>query len=94
MTAVDPERLFFMGHSNKTRRSKTKFTPPELAARWGIDTAKVHAWIRSGELGAIDASTRKGGRPRYLVDLIDITEFEQRRAVNPSLAPPTGEKDA
>lgn len=61
--------------------TRTKITPPELAARWGIDPAKVLTWIRSGELRAIDASTRQGGRPRFLIDEKDIELFELRRAV-------------
>jgi hypothetical protein len=61
--------------------ARTKTSPPELAARWGIDPAKVLTWIRNGELRAIDAATRPGGRPRYLIDEADITVFEARRAV-------------
>lgn len=34
---------------------RTKLSPPELAKRWGIDPAKVIAWIHSGELRAINA---------------------------------------
>ncbi|MGE0535211.1 MAG: helix-turn-helix domain-containing protein [Pirellulales bacterium] len=60
-----------------------KQTPPQIAKRWGVSTDKVLAWIRSGELPAIDASTRRGGRPRYLVDVSDLAEFESRRAVVP-----------
>ncbi|MFL5242979.1 MAG: helix-turn-helix domain-containing protein [Gemmataceae bacterium] len=61
---------------------RTKLTPPELAYRWGISPDKVLAWIRAGELRAIDASTRRG-RPRYLIDISDIVSFEQRREVDP-----------
>lgn len=68
--------------------SCTKISPPKLAKRWGIDPAKVLTWIRVGELRAIDASSRQGGRPRYLIDERDIEAFEQRRAVasSPALA--------
>ena len=65
----------------------TKITPPELAKRWGIDPAKVLTWIRAGELRAIDASTRPGGRPRYLIDERDVAAFEERRAVCSSPRP-------
>ena len=61
--------------------SRTKITPPELARRWGIDVHKVHAWIKRGELRAIDASERVGvGRPRYLIDEADIAAFEEKRS--------------
>ncbi len=61
---------------------RTKITPPEVARLWGIRPSKVLAWIRSGELRAIDASERPGvGRPRYRIDLADLADFERRRAV-------------
>jgi excisionase family DNA binding protein len=68
-------------------RSKRKLTPPEVAALWGVSPDKVTAWIHSGELRAIDASTRAGERPRFLIDVADLEDFERRRAVQP--APPT-----
>jgi hypothetical protein len=68
--------------------TRTKFTPPELARRWGIDKAKVLAWIRSGELRAINVATRPTGRPRYLIDQHDVFVFEQAREVIPACPPP------
>jgi len=61
--------------------SRTKLSPPQIARRWGVSPQKILAWIRSGELRAIDAATHRGGRPRYLVDIADLAAFEQRRAV-------------
>lgn len=66
---------------NTTAATKRKLTPPEIARRFGVDSAKVHAWIRSGELKAIDGATRKGERPRFLVDVDDLRAFEQSRTV-------------
>lgn len=60
---------------------KRKLTPPEMAALWGINPDKVINWIKSGELPAIDASTKRGGRPRYRIDVDDIADFEKRRTV-------------
>ena len=65
---------------------KRKLTPPEIAGRFGVDVMKVLAWIKTGELRAINGATRIGDRPRYLVDVADLEEFEARRAVVP--APP------
>ena len=62
---------------------RTKRTPPELAKQWGVDPEKILTWIRSRELRAIDASTNRGGRPRYLIDMADIALFEASRAVQP-----------
>jgi hypothetical protein len=60
-----------------------KLTPPDIARAWGIGPDKVLVWIRSGELPAINAATRQGGRPRYLVDAADLAAFEARRASRP-----------
>ena len=68
--------------------SRRKLTPPQLAKQWGIDVAKVLHWIRSGELRAIDACTRRGSRPRYLIDQADIAVFEERRSVQPPTPSP------
>jgi len=62
---------------------KAKLTPPEVAKLWGISSDKVLSWIKAGELRAIDASTRRGGRPRYLIGVDDIAQFEADRAVKP-----------
>jgi len=62
---------------------KTKISPPELAKQWGVDPAKIVHWIKVGELRAIDASTTRGGQPRYLIDLSDLAVFEASRSVQP-----------
>jgi len=67
------------------RGERKKITPPQLADRYGISPDKVLVWIRSGELRAIDASTKRGGRPRFLIDESDIEDFEKRRAVVPAV---------
>ena len=66
---------------------KQKLTPPEVARSWGISPDKVVAWIKSGELRAIDASTRRGQRPRYLIDVDDLADFEARRSCSPAPKP-------
>ena len=66
---------------------KRKRTPPELAREWGVSPDKVTEWIRTGELPAIDASSKRGQRPRYLIDIADIEAFEQSRAVQPTSPP-------
>lgn len=67
---------------------RTKITVPHLAKAWGISTAKILAFIKSGELRAINAATTAERRPRYLIDLEDIKRFEARRVVVPVDAPP------
>jgi hypothetical protein len=70
-------------------KKKSKLTPPELARQWGINTEKVLAWIRSGELRAINAATVQGGRPRWLIDITDVVAFENARSNSAGLNPPT-----
>jgi excisionase family DNA binding protein len=69
-------------------RTKQKLTPPEIARLWGISPDKILGWIHSGELRAIDVATRRGGRPRYLVDVEELAAFEARRAA--TAFPPRG----
>lgn len=64
---------------------KTKFTPPEIARLWGTSTEKILAFIRSGELKAINAATPgRNQRPRYLIDIADLEDFERHRTVGPA----------
>jgi hypothetical protein len=64
---------------------RTKLTPPQIAQLWGIAPDKVVAFIRSGELRAINvASPGRNQRPRFLVDLQDLADFERRREVQPA----------
>lgn len=63
-------------------RRKQKLTPPEVAKLWGVSPDKVIAWIRSGELRAIDASRNRGQRPRYLIDIADLEAFENARSTS------------
>lgn len=62
---------------------RTKVSVPHLAKEWGVSTAKIIAFIKSGELLAIDVSTRQEKRPRYLIDRADIEAFERARQVVP-----------
>ncbi len=55
-------------------------TPPKYAEELGVNADKVLAWIRSGELCAIDVSAKRGGRPRWRITPEAITEFEARRS--------------
>lgn len=67
---------------------RQKVTPPQIAKAWGIKKEKVIAWIRSGELKAINVATNaNGARPRFLVDVEDLAAFELRRQVVPPSKP-------
>lgn len=61
-----------------------KLRPRQIAKEWGIRVATVLAWIRSGELPAIDVSAKPGvSKPRFLVDRAELEAFERRRSVRP-----------
>ena len=75
--------------SSRKPKERRKFTPRQLAALWGIAPDKVLAWIRSGELKAINGCTVASSVPRYLIDINDIEDFERRRCVAPAPAKPS-----
>lgn len=63
---------------------KTKLTVAAVAKRYGIGIKKVIAWIKSGELKAINVALKIDARkPRYLIDEADLEAFEQARRVIP-----------
>ena len=62
---------------------RTKVSVPYLAKEWGVSTAKITAFIKAGELRAINVATSPTQRPRYLIDRLDIQAFEAARQVLP-----------
>jgi len=65
---------------------RTKVSVPFLAKEWGVSAAKITAFIRAGELRAINVATRADQRPRYLIDRADIAAFEASRRVVPDVS--------
>jgi hypothetical protein len=59
---------------------RRKVTPPELAQMWGIGADKVLAWIKSGELRAVNIASGLKNRRRWVIDQADIIEFERKRS--------------
>jgi len=59
-------------------------TPPALTRRYAISADKVVAWIRTGELRAINIAAKPGGRPRWRIAEADIEIFELRRSATPT----------
>lgn len=76
-----------MATVQKAPLAPQKITPPALARKWGIDVEKVLTWIRTGQLRAINGAENPDGRPRYLIDLADIEDFERRRQAGPAPKP-------
>jgi hypothetical protein len=53
----------------------------------GIDPAKVVAWIRRGELTAVNVAEFTGGRPRYRISPESLQQFLARRQTTPAPKP-------
>jgi hypothetical protein len=84
-------RGFIGGNNNQFKigaiamiEGRSKFTPPQLAALWGVGSGKILGFIKSGELTAVDFAPRGSKRPRYLIDREAIIAFEASRAVKPT----------
>lgn len=58
-------------------------TPADIAATLGVDIAKVHAWLKSGELVGCDLAERRGKRPRFKINPVELEAFLHRRQVQP-----------
>lgn len=57
-------------------------TTRQAAECLGVSTAKVTAWIRAGQLAAIDVSAQPGtGKPRYRISEEDLARFLKSRLV-------------
>jgi len=65
--------------------TRAYLTPPQVAARLGVDPSKVLGWIRSGELRAANIATRRGGRARWVISELDLAAFLAARAAVPRL---------
>lgn len=59
-------------------------TPAEIASTVGVDIAKVHAWLKSGELVGCDLAERRGKRPRFKIHPDEFEAFLRRRQVQPA----------
>ena len=57
-------------------------SPPKIAERLGIDQHKVLAWIRAGELRAVNVGDG-ARRPRYRVAESDLATFLAGRSAGP-----------
>lgn len=64
----------------------TGFTVRDLCRRWRIGPDKVRAFLRRGELVAVNvAATAVAGKPQWRVTAESVAQFETRRS---SVPPP------
>ncbi len=65
-------------------------TPKEVAAEFGVNVSKIIAWIRSGDLRAIDVSEKRGGpRGRWRIENEAIEAFKAGRENRTAVKTPT-----
>jgi excisionase family DNA binding protein len=63
---------------------RTYITVLEAAQELGVNEGTVLAWIRSGELRAVNVSCRQNGRrPTWRISRERLQEFLRRREVGP-----------
>ena len=64
------------------------YTPAELARLLRVSADRIRAWIKRGELGAINTAPGRLGKPRFVVLPHHLEEFERkRRAAVPAARP-------
>jgi excisionase family DNA binding protein len=62
-------------------------TVAEVARRYRVGPDKVRAWIRSGELAAINTAAMRCGKPRFVVTEESLASFERARNAAVPAAP-------
>lgn len=67
--------------------SNRGLTVADVAQRYRVSPDKVRAWIKRGELVAINTADRRCGRPRFVVPADALDAFERRRAAATPEAP-------
>ena len=84
-SAVDTVRQLGDGESNNARsnRSAAGLTINELARHWRVSNHTIRAWIKTGELRAVNLALTGLHRPRYLIRWADIESFELLRMNQP-----------
>jgi excisionase family DNA binding protein len=73
----------------------SSFAIHEIAERCGVSVRTVRAWIRAGELKAINVSRKPGSRkPRYRITQTALDAFEAARTSGPSAPKPRRRKSS
>jgi hypothetical protein len=65
------------------------YTPNELGRLLRVSPDRIRAWIAAGDLGAIDTSRARCGRPRYVILPHHLEQFIRRRSAARQKTTPT-----
>jgi hypothetical protein len=60
----------------------------DVARRYRVSPDKVRAWIRRGELAAINTASTGCAKPRFVVTADGLAAFERRRSAADPPKPP------
>jgi hypothetical protein len=63
-------------------------TVHNVTLRYRVSEDKVRAWIKAGQLRAINTSSARCSRPRFVIPPEALSEFEQARSACPPPKPP------
>lgn len=63
---------------------RTTITPKAYAQQLGVSENKVLAWIRTGQLKALNVASSVRNRPRWKITAEARREFEDSRTAKPS----------
>jgi hypothetical protein len=63
------------------------FTVADLARRWRVGEDKVRAFLRKGELVAVNVAACLAGKPQWRITAESVKQFEQRRSSVPTPKP-------
>jgi hypothetical protein len=63
------------------------YSVADLCRRWKIGEDKVRAFLRKGELVAVNVATNLSGRPRWRITPESVEQFERRRSSAPPPRP-------
>jgi len=59
------------------------YTVRDVARRYRVGEDKIRAWIKAGELAAINTAAAICGKPRFIITADALVAFERRRTVGP-----------
>jgi hypothetical protein len=74
--------------------TKCGFSVADLCRRWKAGAAKIHGFLRRGELVGVNIATTLSGRPQWRVTRESVAAFERRRSSAPAPKLPRRRKPA
>ena len=80
---VAPQPLNRRTVTNTEEARQMTYGVKDVTKRFGVGEHTVLAWIRSGELPAINVSRRLGGKPRWRITVESLQAFETLRSATP-----------